>query len=519
MMLLSLPLPFLSMFNAPTPSSSSSYIPGFYASPRFFHMLQVLGCTPSISSSHSSTPRLLAATKLRHISSYSSSKNISFHENRHCHRCNHPTAHISSTSAPSSSFGDEDEFGPATDEGDDDDDDEEEDDDDGHVFPRHYLAFPQPPQLSSNFTSCTSSTPLPDRWDVLGLGQAMVDFSGMVDDDFLERLGLEKGTRKLVNHEERGQILRAMDGCSYKAAAGGSLSNTLVALARLGGHSIGGPPLNIAMAGSVGTDPLGGFYRSKLKRANVSFLSTLVETGTTGTVIVLTTPDAQRTMLAHQGTSSAISYDSSLATSICKANILVVEGYLFELPDTIKTITRACEDARRSGALVAVTASDVSCIERHYDDFWDIMANYADIVFANTDEARTLCDFSDKESPVSATRYLSHFIPLVSVTDGARGSYIGAKGEAVYIPPSPCVPVDTCGAGDAYASGILYGVLRGVSDLKGLGALASKVASVVVGQQGTRLRVQDAVAIAKSFTCSTSSSMSSDVGSDQISSL
>lgn len=84
----------------------------------------------------------------------------------------------------------------------------------------------------------------------------------MVDDIFLEKLRLEKGARKIVNHEERGRVLQAMDGCSYKAAAGGSLSNTLVALARLGGQPIGGPALNIAMAGSVGTDPLGGFYRS-----------------------------------------------------------------------------------------------------------------------------------------------------------------------------------------------------------------------------------------------------------------
>lgn len=86
----------------------------------------------------------------------------------------------------------------------------------------------------------------------------------MVNDEFLMRLGLEKGTRKLVNHEERGRVLRAMDGCSYKAAAGGSLSNTLVALARLGGPSNGGPALNVAMTGSVGSDPLGGFYRLDL---------------------------------------------------------------------------------------------------------------------------------------------------------------------------------------------------------------------------------------------------------------
>lgn len=127
------------------------------------------------------------------------------------------------------------------------------------------------------------------------------------------------------------------------------------------------------------------------------------------------------------------------------------------------------------------------------------MGNYADIVFANSDEARAFCHFSSKESPDAATRYLSHFIPFVSVTDGPRGSYIGVKGEAVYIPPSPCVPIDTCGAGDAYASGILYGILRGVSDLKGMGSLAARTAATVVGQQGTRLSVAHAVKLAESF--------------------
>ncbi|XP_006662622.1 uncharacterized sugar kinase slr0537 [Oryza brachyantha] len=340
----------------------------------------------------------------------------------------------------------------------------------------------------------------PERWDVLGLGQAMVDFSGMVDDEFLERLGIEKGTRKVVNHEERGRVLRAMDGCSYKAAAGGSLSNSLVALSRLGSsRSTSYPKLRIAMAGSVGSDPLGSFYRGKLNRANVHFLSKPVEDGTTGTVIVLTTPDAQRTMLAYQGTSSTLSYDSDLASLVSKSNILIVEGYLFELPHTIEAIKQACEDAHKNGSLIAVTASDVSCIKRCYNDFWDIVANYADILFANANEARAFCELSSTDSPMSAARYLSHSVPLVSVTDGVQGSYIGVKGEAIYIPPPPCVPVDTCGAGDAYASGILYGILRGSSDLKGIGLLASRVAAVVVGQQGTRLRVQDADKLAESF--------------------
>uniref|UniRef100_A0A0D9XMT5 Carbohydrate kinase PfkB domain-containing protein n=1 Tax=Leersia perrieri TaxID=77586 RepID=A0A0D9XMT5_9ORYZ len=361
----------------------------------------------------------------------------------------------------------------------------------------------------------------PERWDVLGLGQAMVDFSGMVDDDFLERLGIEKGTRKVVNHEERGRVLRAMDGCTYKAAAGGSLSNSLVALSRLGSsRSANYPELRIAMAGSVGSDPLGSFYRAKLRRANLHFLSKPVKDGTTGTVIVLTTPDAQRTMLAYQGTSSTLGYDSDLASIVSKSNVLIVEGYLFELPHTIEAIKQACEDAHKNGALIAVTASDVSCIKRCYNDFWDIVVNYADILFANANEARAFCELSSTDSPMSAARYLSHSVPLVSVTDGVHGSYIGVKGEAIYIPPSPCVPVDTCGAGDAYASGILYGILRGSSDLKSIGLLASRVAAVVVGQQGTRLRVQDADRLAKSFVLHLDNlEFCSDVETDHVSNL
>ncbi|KAM6586455.1 hypothetical protein CsatA_009060 [Cannabis sativa] len=395
-----------------------------------------------------------------------------------------------------------------------DDDDEEEEE--------VLVALKQEEANVLELTDGSSSSLLPDKWDVLGLGQAMVDFSGMVDDEFLEKLGLEKGIRKVVNHEERGRVLRAMDGCSYKAAAGGSLSNTLVALARLGNNkSIGGPPpppppLNVALVGSVGSDPLGSFYRAKLRRANVNFLSEPIKDGTTGTVIVLTTPDAHRTMLSYQGTSSTINFDPCLAKIISNTKILVVEGYLFELPDTIKTIKKACEQACRSGSLVAITASDVSCIERHYDEFWEIVGNYADIIFANNDEAKALCDFSSEESPVSAARYLSHFVPLVSVTDGPRGSYIGVKGEAVYIPPSPCVPVDTCGAGDAYASGILYGLLRGMSDLKRMGGLAARIAATVVGQQGTRLRVQDAVKLAECFAFHLDNSSSNSTGNNNI---
>ncbi|KAG0585351.1 hypothetical protein KC19_2G004600 [Ceratodon purpureus] len=339
---------------------------------------------------------------------------------------------------------------------------------------------------------------VPERWDVVGLGQAMVDFSGTVGDDLLEELGLVKGTRKVVNHEERGKVLRALDGRNYKLSAGGSLSNTLVALARLGVASSQSSAQNVAMTGSVGSDALGDFYRTKLLRANVHFLSQPVVDGTTGTVIVLTTPDAQRTMLSYQGMSSIVNFDSALAGSIAKSRVLVVEGYLWEISQTIEAIAQACEAARQQGVLVALTASDVSCVTRHRQQFWDVMCQSTDILFANADEARALCAFGDDSTPEQAAKHLNQFCPLVSVTDGVRGSYIGLRGEVVFIPPAPCVPVDTCGAGDAYAAGILYGLLRGVPDVKGMGDLAARVAAIVVGQQGTRLKEEAAVELAES---------------------
>lgn len=132
----------------------------------------------------------------------------------------------------------------------------------------------------------------------------------------------------------------------------------------------------------------------------------------------------------------------------------------------------------------------------------DVATKHADLLFANSDEARALCGFTRDESAEVAARYLSHWVGLVSVTDVAKGSYIGVKGEAVYIPPWPCEAVDTCGAGDAYAAGILFAILKGRGydvDIAQMGMLAARVAATVVAQQGTRLSVQHAATLAHSY--------------------
>ena len=134
------------------------------------------------------------------------------------------------------------------------------------------------------------------------------------------------------------------------------------------------------------------------------------------------------------------------------------------------------------------------------------MCESCDILFTNVDEARALAGFDVSISPSATARHLSQFCPLVSVTDGAHGAYLALKGEVVFVPPSPCTPVDTCGAGDAYAAGVLFSLLKSVPDVASVGALASRVAAVVVGQQGTRLREEDASEIADAVVQRTSPS-------------
>lgn len=121
-----------------------------------------------------------------------------------------------------------------------------------------------------------------------------------------------------------------------------------------------------------------------------------------------------------------------------------------------------------------------------------VLCRSAHILFTNVSEARALAGCSEMTSPAALAKHLSKFCPLVSVTDGEKGSYLGLRGEVVHIPAVPCTPKDTCGAGDAYAAGVLYALLKGAPSLESIGSIAARVSAVVVSQQGTRLREEDA---------------------------
>jgi sugar/nucleoside kinase (ribokinase family) len=174
--------------------------------------------------------------------------------------------------------------------------------------------------------------------------QAMVDLSvDQVEDELLESLGAAKGSRRLVSLEQRTAVLERLRGREYAVAAGGSLSNTLVALARLGqagAAARGEPPLRVGMAGLVGDDPLGEFYAAQMRGAGVDLASPPRAGAATGTVTVLTSPDAQRTMLSYPGSAVEVEVDAGLGAAIAASRLLVLEGYLWELPGAAATVAK-----------------------------------------------------------------------------------------------------------------------------------------------------------------------------------
>jgi sugar/nucleoside kinase (ribokinase family) len=312
-----------------------------------------------------------------------------------------------------------------------------------------------------------------------------VDFSACVDDAFLEELGVEKGTRKLISHEERGAVLSRLDGESYKCNAGGSLSNTLVALSRLGAGAAS--PLRVGLAAAVGSDALGDFYQAKMSKAGVGVASTPLEGGTTGTVIVLTTPDAQRTFLSFLGDSARL---PQLGAEVAGSQLLLVEGYLLEQAETADAIAAVVREARAAGVLVALTCADVGVVRSCKAAFHTVLAAGVDVLFANAAEATELVGEVEASDAAVA---LARTAGLAVVTDGSRGAYLATKSVRLHAPPhwTDTAPVDTCGAGDAYAAGVLHSLLNQAS-LACAGAFGARVARAVISRNGARLRDEDA---------------------------
>jgi sugar/nucleoside kinase (ribokinase family) len=311
-------------------------------------------------------------------------------------------------------------------------------------------------------------------YDVFALGNAIVDLQVRVPDTLLEALGVEKGIMTLVEADQQNHILTGLDGHVVHRCSGGSSCNTVVGVADFGGKA--------GFAGKVGADELGRFYLNELKDLGIA-CGVEPTVGHTGTSVILITEDAQRTMLTHLGAATGLTTDDVDAYEIAKAKYLYVEGYLLSHPVTRDAAERAIELAKETGVKVALTVSDPFLISLCKDLFWSLIRSSVDLLFCNLHEAQALTDLED---PVACAQAIHQHAANVCLTLGKDGSIVMHGGEAFPVEGVKVDAIDTTGAGDMYAAGVLYGITNGMT-WKQAGHLGSHAAARIVSQMGARL--------------------------------
>jgi sugar/nucleoside kinase (ribokinase family) len=310
--------------------------------------------------------------------------------------------------------------------------------------------------------------------DVIGIGNAMVDVLSQADEDLITRQSLAKGTMRLVDEAQARALYEAM-GPGVEMS-GGSAANTVVGVASFGGRA--------HYVGKVRDDQLGDVFGHDLRATGVGYDTPRATSGPpTGRCLILVTPDAQRTMSTFLGASVRLGPADVDRALIARGKILYLEGYLFDPPDAQEAFRAAAAIAHAAGRKVALTLSDPFCVERHRAAFLDLVQHHVDILFANEAEICALYQVRDFDAAVSHVR--GH-CELAALTRSAKGSVLvqGDRLHVVQAHPVDAV-VDTTGAGDLYASGVLYGLAQGL-DLPTCGRLGSLAAAEVIAHVGAR---------------------------------
>lgn len=314
------------------------------------------------------------------------------------------------------------------------------------------------------------------QYDVYGVGNALVDIQARVSDATLEKLGFAKGIMTLVDEETQQKVLGELDGAPISQCAGGSAANTILGVADFGGKA--------AYAGKVGSDMLGEFDLADMRKLGVTIDVEPAPEGHTGTCVVLITEDAQRTMLTNLGVSATLSVDDLNEEHIKQSEYVYVEGYLFTGETQKRAAYRAIELAKQHGVKVAFTVSDPFLINMFRDEFQQLIEGPIDLLFCNLEEARSL---TGKHDAVDCAHIIHKHVPNLALTLGPDGSILMHEGHIIPIEGVETKAVDTTGAGDMYAAGILYGITNGMNWHQA-GHLASHAAARIVSQLGARLK-------------------------------
>lgn len=310
--------------------------------------------------------------------------------------------------------------------------------------------------------------------DVVGVGNAIVDVISHANDEFLASEDLVKNSMALIDADRAHELYNRM-GPGIEAS-GGSCANTMAGIASFGGSA--------AYIGKISNDQLGEVFAHDMRAVGVDFDVPPAATGpSTARCLILVTPDAQRTMSTYLGVSSLLEPHDVVPATVERASLLLCEGYLWDVESAKQSIQKAMDVARAAGGRAALTLSDTFCVERHHDEFRDLVVSSVDVLFANRAELCALYDVGDLDRAIAAVR---SEVELACITLGTSGSVLVTPDEVVEVEAAEIAPVvDTTGAGDQYAAGVLFGLARGL-DLADAGWLGSLAAAEVISHVGPR---------------------------------
>tara|TARA_B100001996_G_scaffold83981_1_gene61937 strand:+ start:1642 stop:2568 length:927 start_codon:yes stop_codon:yes gene_type:complete len=306
---------------------------------------------------------------------------------------------------------------------------------------------------------------------ILGIGNAIVDVLCRVDDDFLKRNSLTKSTMKLIDEKEFKILLSELN--IEETISGGSVANSIVGLSQLGN--------NVGFIGKIKNDDLGQKYEDGLKKENVNYLySKKDEPIPTGSCLILITPDSERTMCTFLGTAGKIN-DSDIDAEIIKsAEITLLEGYLWDEGEPKKAFDKAINNSNK----VAMSLSDLFCVERHKNQFLELVRNKLDIVFANEQEILSLLDSKSFNDVISFSKNLNKNI---IITRGDKGAISINNDEIIECPAEKNLKItDLTGAGDLFAAGYLHGYINKLSTKDCL-IKGTKLSSKIIQKIGARI--------------------------------
>ena len=312
------------------------------------------------------------------------------------------------------------------------------------------------------------------RFDVLGIGNAIVDVLAHVDEEFLIRHDLVKGAMRLIDEVEAERLYESLGPTVEQS--GGSAANTIAALASFG--------CDAAFIGKVKDDQLGRVFAHDIRATGAHFDTPPAKDGpSTARCLVLVTPDGERTMNTWLGAAQNLSPEDIDEELVANSSVIYLEGYLWDPPAAKEAFQKAAKIAREAGRKVALSLSDSFCVDRHRESFLELIRNSVDILFANEAEIKALYQVGNFNDAMHAARA---DCPLAVLTRSAAGSVIALPDDVHVIEAFPVKKVeDATGAGDLFAAGFLAGYVRGL-DLPEAARLGAMAAAEIIQQMGAR---------------------------------